>query len=146
MKDTRSLHKGLRNYLAVRVAQKRSNDLQDLPPLRPRSRKLSRREAPRLQASKPGTGLYYSHSSSAWRCCWGPRESPLLKPQRHRAGGCRLRCTLQKTPLPSTKNLQTPRSPLCPKAAQTLRLENFPWQQPKPRLPRVRLSRVQLPH
>lgn len=54
MKDIQSLHKGLRNYLAVRVAQQISHDLQDLSPLRPRSCKLSCREEPGFWASKPG--------------------------------------------------------------------------------------------
>lgn len=53
-KDIQSLHKGLRNYLAACVAQKISHDLQDLSPSRPRSCKLSCREEPGFQASKPG--------------------------------------------------------------------------------------------
>lgn len=121
-KDIQSLHKGLRNYLAARTAQKISNDLQDLPPSRPRSCKLSCREVPELQAGKPWTGPHYSHYSSVWRCRLGSpqvsRESPLLKSQRYRAGGCmysqelQARSTASSPPCnphlyPSVKGLQT---------------------------------------
>lgn len=114
-KDIQSLHKGLRNYLAARTAQKISNDLQDLPPSRPRSRKLSCREVPELQAGKPRTGLCYSHYSSVWRCCLGSpqvsRESPLLKSQRYRARGCRYSQELQARSTASSPPCKPPSTP-----------------------------------